>query len=95
MQFLLGLAAALNVVSFFVYGWDKRQARLDRRRIPEKHLLLLLLIGGWVGGWSGMQVFRHKTRKASFLLRAILATLPWLVVGGLVIRSALAGEGSG
>ena len=70
---LLGLAAALNVVTFFVYGWDKRQARLGGDRVPEKKLWLLILIGGCPGAWAGMQVFRHKTRKQPF------STIFWCV----------------
>jgi len=81
---LLGLAAALNVVTFFVYGWDKRQARLGGDRVPEKKLWLLILIGGCPGAWAGMQVFRHKTRKTSFILPAIGCTLPWVALVAFV-----------
>ena len=80
---LLGLLAGLNLVSFAVYGWDKRQAQSGGRRISEKTLWTLMLLGGWAGGWAGMQVFRHKTRKASFLAPAVLCTLPWVAGAGL------------
>lgn len=86
---LLGLLAGLNLVSFAVYGWDKRQAKRGGDRVPEKKLWLLILIGGAAGAWAGMQVFRHKTRKTSFILPAIACTLPWVALVGFVVYSKL------
>ena len=85
VSILFGLWSALNVVAFFVYGWDKRQAKAGNQRVPEKNLWLLILAGGFAGAWSGMQVFRHKTSKPSFILPAILCTLPWVALGGFVV----------
>lgn len=64
----IGLAylALINLVTFFVYGADKRRARKDRWRVPEKTLFLLPLLGGSIGGILGMQVFRHKTKHWYF-----------------------------
>lgn len=55
----------LNAVSFAAYGADKRFAKLGTRRIPEKTLLALAVLGA-AGAYLGMQVFRHKTRKPLF-----------------------------
>ena len=38
------------------------------RRIPEATLLLLAAIGGSIGAWCGMMVFRHKTKHWKFKL---------------------------
>lgn len=38
------------------------------RRIPEATLLLLAAIGGSIGAWWGMMVFRHKTKHWKFKL---------------------------
>lgn len=65
--------AALSLVTFLVYGWDKRQARLSGRRVPEARLHALALAGGFVGAWLGMRVFRHKTRKIGFTVVMVLA----------------------
>ena len=60
------VAALTSVLSFILYGFDKRRARLDGQRVPEKRLHLLALLGGWPGAMFGQRVFRHKTVKTRF-----------------------------
>jgi uncharacterized membrane protein YsdA (DUF1294 family)/cold shock CspA family protein len=55
-----------SIFCFLAYGTDKRAATNGTWRTPESSLLFLGLLGGWPGAIVGMQVFRHKTRKASF-----------------------------
>ena len=78
---LLIYLAAVNLIAFAVYGADKRRAKKERRRVPEKTLFLLALIGGSVGAWAGMYTFRHKTRHWYFV---------WGIPAILVIQIALA-----
>lgn len=56
----------LNIVTFLIYGADKKRARTRQWRIPEKTLLLLALCGGSIGAYAGMHFFRHKTQKPLF-----------------------------
>ena len=56
----------LSLVTFVVYGIDKRQAKKGGRRISEARLHWLALLGGWPGAWAGQQFFRHKTQKLAF-----------------------------
>ena len=58
----------INIIAFLLYGSDKKRARWDRRRIPEKVLLGLAAVGGSVGAWMGMKVYRHKIRKWKFII---------------------------
>ena len=45
-----------------------------------------LLVGGGVGAWLGMELFRHKTQHRSFRICVPLFTLIWIVViGGLYL----------
>lgn len=60
--------AAMNLIDFFLMGWDKSCARRGRRRVPEKMLFLPAVLGGAAGGWAGMYLFRHKTRHWYFVL---------------------------
>ena len=83
-QCLLWYLAAVNVVTFTVYGIDKRKARRGTWRVPEKTLFLLPLLGGSVGALLGMKVFRHKTKHWYFvwgipiILLAQTALAAWL-----------------
>ncbi len=76
---------AINLVTFAVYGADKRRARRGAWRVPEKTLFLLPLLGGSVGALLGMRVFRHKTKHWYFvwgvpaILLAQLALAVWLL----------------
>jgi uncharacterized membrane protein YsdA (DUF1294 family) len=73
-----------NLATFTAFGVDKARARRAAPRIPERSLLLLTLAMGAVGAWTGMRVFRHKTRKTSFrawLALASLANVAWIWLG--------------
>lgn len=76
---------AINLVTFAVYGADKRRARRGAWRVPEKTLFLLPLLGGSGGALLGMRVFRHKTKHWYFvwgvpaILLAQLALAVWLL----------------
>lgn len=56
----------LNIITFLLYGLDKQKARQRRWRIPERVLIGFALIGGSVGAYAGMKIFRHKTQKKKF-----------------------------
>lgn len=58
--------AAVNVVTFFMYGIDKWKAKRARRRISEATLLGLAVIGGSIGAWIGIRVWHHKTLHKKF-----------------------------
>ncbi len=68
----LGLAwswiLGVSVASFFTYGYDKTIAGRNVTRVPEVVLHPLTLLGGTLGSFLGMQIFRHKTQKKSFQL---------------------------
>jgi uncharacterized membrane protein YsdA (DUF1294 family) len=60
--------AVISLVSVIVTIHDKSAAIKKRRRVPEKTLILLSLIGGSVAMYVTMQMIRHKTRHAKFML---------------------------
>lgn len=68
LKILLIYLLAVNVLLFGLMGLDKGLARKNKRRVPERTLFLLCVVGGSVGGFSGMYVFRHKTKHWSFRL---------------------------
>ncbi|RBA29684.1 DUF1294 domain-containing protein [Flavobacterium tibetense] len=58
----------INIITFLVFGYDKWLAKNNRKRISEFNLLLLAGVGGNIGGLLGMNFFKHKTNKFSFIL---------------------------
>lgn len=66
---LLGAGAVLlvlNLVTVLVFAHDKRAARRGARRVPERTLHTLELLGGWPGSLVAQRLLRHKTAKASY-----------------------------
>ena len=75
--FIAGTYSVASLISFLVYGWDKRLAMQHGEhviRVPERTLHILGLIGGWPGSFIAQQWLRHKSKKRSFI--AVL----WLTV---------------
>ena len=66
---------AMNLAAFFCYGRDKRLARKQKWRTPEKLLLGLGFFGGAAGALAGMQLFRHKTKHWYFWVVNLLGLL--------------------
>ena len=83
---VVGVYAAMSLVSFCAYGVDKRRARLGRRRTPEATLLLIDLLGGWPGGFVGRRFWRHKTVKASYRLRFALVVIVHVALWAALAR---------
>lgn len=82
---LLALLGGMSLLAFALFGLDKAKARRGGRRVPEATLLCAALLGGGIGAFAGMRLFRHKTRKPPFpvlvpllaLLQAALAAAAW------------------
>jgi len=61
-------AIIVNIAAFAMFGTDKYYAVHNKWRISEKMLLGICFIGGAVGGYIGMQIFRHKTQHNIFTI---------------------------
>ena len=70
MQFWFTILAidliAMSALTLCFYAWDKRQAKHQGWRVPEKRLHLLSLLGGWPGALLGQRWLRHKSIKTKF-----------------------------
>ena len=65
---LLAWILFASAVAFAMMGIDKRRAKREgMRRIPEKTLFLVAILGGSIGAVAGMQIFRHKTKHWYFV----------------------------
>ena len=65
-QLTLYYLAAINVITFLIYGIDKWKAKKHKWRISESTLLMLAVIGGSVGAWIGMKTWHHKSLHKKF-----------------------------
>ena len=66
-----------GALAFVLFALDKGQARRGGRRISEFHLVVIGALGGWPGGALAMLLCRHKTAKASFLVRYAAGFFVW------------------
>ena len=57
-----------NILTFSLYGLDKRKAIKGQWRISEQTLLIVALFGGSIGALLAMIVFHHKTKHWNFVL---------------------------
>lgn len=71
-----------NTISLLLYGWDKLCAVTYRPRISERSLHLSAFMSGGLGALLGQFLFRHKIRKPSFFLIALLSLIAH---GGLIL----------
>ncbi len=73
--------AAVNIYAFFIFFLDKSKAKRGARRVSERHLMASALLGGSIGAFLAMKIFRHKTQHTKFALGVPLI----LIIHGLVI----------
>ena len=75
----------INIVLFCAMGIDKYKAKKDLWRIKEATLMILALMGGAGGGFLGMKIFHHKSRKwyfyVVFAAGIILHIALWWLIG--------------
>ena len=68
IQNIFGYLVIINIIGFLAMGIDKRKAKKNSWRIPEKTLFIITTLGGGIGTVTGMYVFRHKTKKIDFVI---------------------------
>ncbi|HEX7853028.1 MAG TPA: DUF1294 domain-containing protein [Sphingobium sp.] len=80
---------AVNLWTFLCFWQDKARAVAGGRRVPERDLLALALLGGSPAAFAARHLLRHKTRKQPFSFRLKLiacvqamAAILWLLFSG-------------
>ncbi|WP_226667094.1 DUF1294 domain-containing protein [Metabacillus litoralis] len=64
----------INVIGLVLMAKDKRRAKRQEWRIKESTLWSVSLIGGALGSYIGMRLYRHKTKHTSFKVGLPLLT---------------------
>lgn len=80
---IAGYFTVLSLLALIMMKMDKTQAQRLGQRIPEKNLWSVAILGGGIGAYIGMMLFRHKTKhtnfRVGFLMLAVIdaAALIW------------------
>ena len=65
---VLAYLAVMTIVGLIIMKADKTKAEKNKWRIKEATLFLISAIGGSLGTWAGMYLFRHKTKHWYFVV---------------------------
>lgn len=76
----------LGLISIFITIWDKLAAKRRARRVPERTLMLLGLLGGALPMYAAMLAIRHKTRHKKFMIGLPLLILLHIALAALLVR---------
>ena len=76
----------INLIGLAVMGWDKQQARHGGRRIRERTIFAIAVMGGSIGVLVATQLFAHKRRKSSFMVVAWAILALHLAAAAIVAR---------
>ncbi|OWV28410.1 DUF1294 domain-containing protein [Halomonas campaniensis] len=83
---IVAFYALISVIAYITYAIDKKAAINNRRRVSERSLHLLGIVGGWPGAFLAQQRLRHKTQKTAFQVTFWLTVVVNLVcVGWLMV----------
>lgn len=85
---VVAVYVGLSLASVLLYWQDKRAAASGSWRVRETDLHLLGLLGGWPGAVVAQNIFRHKTKKASFArffwITVMLNVLLFAAIGAML-----------
>ena len=75
---ILSYLVVINLIAFVLYGIDKKRAIRNEHRIRESVLLWIARLGGAIGSWLGIKIFRHKTKHTKFRVVVPLWMVIWV-----------------
>lgn len=88
---IIGYYLLINIILFAAMAIDKNLAIKNKRRIPEKNLYFLSILGGGLGGLVGMVTKHHKTRHLDFILVFTITAILHILVAYLLIGKLVFG----
>ena len=83
---LLSYLVVINLIAFVLYGIDKKRAIRNEHRIKESVLLWIARLGGAVGSWLGIKIFRHKTKHTKFRIVVPLWIVIWIMIAVFIFQ---------
>ena len=88
MKPLLIYLFLINALGFLFMLNDKVKAKKNQWRIPEATLMGLAIVGGSLGVYMGMRLFRHKTLHPKFSI-GVPRIMALQIIGAIVIATVL------
>ena len=71
----------INFLGFVVCFYDKKASKTKgKMRIPESTLFTISIVGGSLGFWIGMYLFKHKTKHLYFIIGIPLIIVIQMIV---------------
>ena len=67
MRVIIYILLFINLAGFISVGVDKYKAGRKLWRIPERVFFWFAIVGGCLGIYAGLLLFRHKTRHWYFM----------------------------
>ena len=88
VKVLLVYLAIISFISIVVCIYDKKISKRNKvsLRIPEKTLLILSALGGSVAMFVCMQLIRHKTKHAKFMIGIPVIFILQCVAGSMLFH---------
>lgn len=74
----------LNIISFSMFAIDKKKAVKHKWRISEASLIIASAFGIF-GGFCGMYIMHHKTKKPLFYIGLPLIFILEIIITALII----------
>lgn len=75
-----------NFIVFLFFGYDKRKAKKNERRVSEFSLLAMSFLLGGIGAFLGMYHYSHKTKKLKFKIFVPISTALTMLVIVNILR---------
>ncbi len=73
-----------SIVSALMHYADKRRAARGARRIPERSLHSMEMVGGWPGALLATRMIHHKTSKPRYMWKlyaiAAMHVIGWMLL---------------
>lgn len=86
---LLIIILLSNIRSYYLFYRDKKAARSNEWRVPERRLLRSSFLLGGIGSYAAMKSLRHKTQHKAFRRLVMLAALITVTAAGFLFYRLL------
>lgn len=81
--------AAVNVITFALFAYDKYCAKNNKWRVRESTLLLFAAVGGSLGAGAAMEICHHKTLHLKFKYGVPILFFLQIILSGLAVWKGL------